>query len=207
MTQSSDLTDELDDCFLKTAGNIIKYYDDEESRKKLLKNLRETLEENCIQVTKIKAANEIKEHLQFDNMSELEKDVKNLTQEYRKALSEIKVNPAEDKRLIAHNRQVNDLIQAIKAASNNDLDNTDTDLRLTSSEINVIDPISKTRMTDPVRNAACGHVYDKESLVAMLKKNPNTRCPVVGCTNTDYIVLSQCRFDIVTKTYLENNPA
>lgn len=85
------------------------------------------------------------------------------------------------------------------------------------------------RMTDPVRNAVCGHVYDKESLVAMLKKNKNTRyvframlniriccyrtyvcihrCPVVGCTSMDYIVLSQCRPDIVTKTYLERNPA
>lgn len=100
---------------------------------------------------------------------------------------------------------------------------------MTGSEINVIDPISKMRMTDPVRNAVCGHVYDKESLVAMLQKNKNTRyifhtmpktecavitffhicihrCPVVGCTSMDYIVLSQCRPDIVTKTYLERNP-
>ena len=60
-------------------------------------------------------------------------------------------------------------------ASNNDLDDTDADLQLTQREINVIDPISKTRMTDPVRNAVCGHVYDKGSLVAMLEKNKNTR--------------------------------
>lgn len=60
-------------------------------------------------------------------------------------------------------------------AASNELDDTDADLRLTGSEINVIDPISKTRMTDPVRNAVCGHVYDKESLVAMLQKNKNTR--------------------------------
>jgi len=46
---------------------------------------------------------------------------------------------------------------------------------LTGSEINVIDPISKTRMTDPVKNAVCGHVYDRESLIAMLEKNKNTR--------------------------------
>lgn len=56
------------------------------------------------------------------------------------------------------------------------MDDTDADLRLTGREINVIDPISKTRMTDPVKNAVCGHVYDKGSLVAMLQKNKNTRC-------------------------------
>lgn len=124
----------------------------------------------------------------------------------------------------------NNFLLANEAATSNQLDDTDGDLRLTGSEINVIDPISKMRMTDPVRNAICGHVYDKESLVAMLRKNKNTRyvfllcqileyvatalmsvcihrCPVVGCTSMDYIVLSQCRPDIVTKTYLERNPA
>ena len=55
------------------------------------------------------------------------------------------------------------------------MDDADADLRLTGSEINVIDPISKMRMTDPVRNAVCGHIYDKASLVAMLQKNKNTR--------------------------------
>jgi len=122
-------------------------------------------------------------------------------------------------------------LPANEATSSNELDDTDADLQLTGSKINVIDPISKTRMTDPVKNAVCGHVYDRESLVAMLQKNKNTRyifyttiihqilgycyniyvcvhrCPVVGCTSTDYIVLSQCRPDIVTKLYLERNPA
>lgn len=54
-------------------------------------------------------------------------------------------------------------------------DDTDTDLRLTGTDINVIDPISKMRMTDPVRNAICGHIYDRESLMAMLQKNNKTR--------------------------------
>lgn len=62
-------------------------------------------------------------------------------------------------------------------ASNNELEeDTDEDLRLTGQDINVIDPISKTRMTHPVKNTVCGHVYDKESLIAMLRKNKNTRC-------------------------------
>lgn len=55
------------------------------------------------------------------------------------------------------------------------MDDSNTDLRLTGTAINIIDPISKVRMTDPVRNTICGHVYDKDSLIAMLNKNKKTR--------------------------------
>lgn len=99
------------------------------------------------------------------------------------------------------------MLQANEDSANNELDDTDADLRVTNSEVNVIDPITKTRMTNPVRNIVCGHVYDKESLVAMLQNNKNTRCPVAGCTSKNYIDLNKCRTDFVTKAYLEKNPA
>ncbi|XP_018339297.1 PREDICTED: E3 SUMO-protein ligase NSE2-like isoform X2 [Trachymyrmex septentrionalis] len=180
--------------------------DNEEEKQKILKQLRETLMANCIESARIKAANEIKEHLECMSELDSEEDVKNITTEYKKAISEIQVNPLQDNRLLEYDRQIKGLQQANKAESNA-VDDADADLRLTGSEINVIDPISKMRMTDPVRNAVCGHIYDKASLVAMLQKNKNTRCPVVGCTSLDYIDLSQCRSDFVTKTYLENHPA
>lgn len=46
---------------------------------------------------------------------------------------------------------------------------------MTQDEINVIDPFTKKRMTDPVKNKACGHVYDRESAMAVLKMNEKTR--------------------------------
>ncbi|XP_024892910.1 E3 SUMO-protein ligase NSE2-like [Temnothorax curvispinosus] len=208
MAQFAQMIEDLDDCFVKTAGNIIKYCDDdEEEMQKELKELREVLIENCTEFARIKAADKISEQMQCVSELQPDKDVKHITQEYKKAIIEIQVNPLEDNRLLEYDRQIEGLLQATKAESNNGADDTDADLRLTGSEINVIDPISKTRMTDPVRNAVCGHVYDRESLVAMLEKNKNTRCPVVGCTSLTYIDLSQCRSDIVTKTFLERNPA
>jgi len=206
MTQSTQMIEELDDCFVRTAGNIIKYYDGEEARQKVLKELRDALKGICVESARIKAADEIRERLEYVSELEQERDVQNITKEYRKAISEIQINVSESDRILEYDRQIEGLLQANEAALNNGLDDTDADLRMTGSEINVIDPISKMRMTDPVRNAVCGHVYDKESLVAMLQKNKNTRCPVVGCTSMDYIDLSQCRPDIVTKTYLERNP-
>lgn len=57
--------------------------------------------------------------------------------------------------------------------------NPDAELQLTESQINVIDPITKTRIVDPVRNTVCGHVYDKQSVTAMLQKNKKTRYNIV----------------------------
>ncbi|XP_012532147.1 E3 SUMO-protein ligase NSE2 [Monomorium pharaonis] len=208
MSQFTQTIEELDNCFVKTAGNIIKHYDDEEERHNILKDLKDILKNNCTEYAKLKAANAIR--LQMERRTDDNEStdaVKNITKKYAEAIAAIKVNPLEDNRLLEYNRQIEGLLQANEAACKTAPDDTDADLQLTDSQINVIDPISKMRMTDPVRNMVCGHVYDRESLVAMLRKNKNTRCPVVGCTSQDYIVLSQCRPDIVTKTYLERNPA
>ena len=51
----------------------------------------------------------------------------------------------------------------------------DDDLQFTQDIVNVIDPFTKQRMTDPMKNKTCGHVYDRESVNAMLKVNSKTR--------------------------------
>ncbi|CAL1688727.1 unnamed protein product [Lasius platythorax] len=205
MAQASQMIETLDDCFVKTANNIMKHYVEEE-RKKILGELRDVLKESCNQSARMIAANEIREQqeLAFDPET---KNVEDILTEYKEAISNIQVDSSEYSRLLEYDRQIKELVEANKDASNNELDVIDSDLRVTSQERNVIDPITKTRMVDPVRNAVCGHVYDKGSLIAMLQKNKNTRCPAVGCTSTDYIDLNQCRTDIVIKMYLEKNPA
>lgn len=51
----------------------------------------------------------------------------------------------------------------------------DDDIEMTQDDINVIDPFTKKRMTDPVKNKACGHIYDRESVTQLLKMNKNMR--------------------------------
>lgn len=206
MAQSMQMIETLDDCFLKTADNIMKYYVNEEEKKKTLDELRNVLKESCSESARIVAASKIKEQLELTFDPEA-KNVEDIIKEYKEAISNIQVDLSEYNRLLEYDRQIEVLHQANEDIPSNKLDDTDADLQLTGRDINVIDPISKTRMTNPVKNAACGHVYDKASLIAMLQKNKNTRCPVVGCTNMAYIDLNQCRTDIVTKTYLERNPA
>ncbi|XP_032667455.1 E3 SUMO-protein ligase NSE2-like [Odontomachus brunneus] len=207
MTQCTELIEDFDSSFAKMAANIMKYYVDEKEKEKMLKELRDAMIQNCLMTEKIKAANEIKDQLPCTDEVESSQNVGKIRDKYKTAMSKIEVNPLEDQRLLAYDRQVEDLLRVNQSTQNNELDDSNMDLRLTGTDINVIDPISKMRMTDPVRNTVCGHVYDKESLTAVLQMNKKTRCPVVGCGNTEYIVLSQCRPDVVTKTYLEKNPA
>lgn len=63
----------------------------------------------------------------------------------------------------------------------------DEEIRMVKTNRNVIDPISKQRMTDPVKNTECGHSYEKSVVLQLIKKNPRTRCPMVGCSATSYI--------------------
>jgi len=63
----------------------------------------------------------------------------------------------------------------------------DLEMISTPSEMNLLDPITKKTMTEPVRHKKCGHVYDKLSIVKMIKSHhpKGFRCPYMGCASTD----------------------
>lgn len=48
-------------------------------------------------------------------------------------------------------------------------------MQISGGYINVIDPISKKRIVDPVKNTICGHTYDRDSITGILKMNKKTR--------------------------------
>ncbi|XP_016983851.1 E3 SUMO-protein ligase NSE2-like [Drosophila rhopaloa] len=58
----------------------------------------------------------------------------------------------------------------------------------TGGEIySLYDPWSKELMKNPVRNTKCGHIYDRDSVMLIIKDNIGIRCPVLGCANKTYI--------------------
>ena len=75
----------------------------------------------------------------------------------------------------------------------------DDDLAMTQTEINTVCPISKVEMKKPVRNSACGHVYDKASIEHILRQRPGSICPVVGCPNKMSVQKDQLKEDKATK--------
>ncbi|XP_075213279.1 uncharacterized protein LOC142319643 [Lycorma delicatula] len=68
----------------------------------------------------------------------------------------------------------------------------DNDLMETQSSINLIDPISKKIMTNPVKNIICNHTYEMETITIYIndKKNKRPRCPYQGCCNMHPLSLS-----------------
>lgn len=60
------------------------------------------------------------------------------------------------------------LSKAAAAAAEKDSD--EGELVATQVGFNFIDPISKKRMTDPVRNKHCRHVYDRTSVTSMISR-------------------------------------
>ena len=70
---------------------------------------------------------------------------------------------------------------------------------MTQTEINTVCPISKLEMKKPVRNSACGHVYDKASIEHILRQRPGSICPVVGCPDRMPILKDQLKEDKATK--------
>ncbi|EDV47000.1 E3 SUMO-protein ligase NSE2 [Drosophila erecta] len=58
----------------------------------------------------------------------------------------------------------------------------------TGGEIfSLYDPWSKALMQNPVRNKMCGHIYDRDSVMLIIKDKIDIRCPVLGCANETYI--------------------
>ncbi|XP_045113452.1 E3 SUMO-protein ligase NSE2-like [Portunus trituberculatus] len=84
-----------------------------------------------------------------------------------------------------------ELLEENNVASNPD---PDGDLIATQYSSTFLDPISKKRMTDPVRNKICDHVYDRGTITVMIAKSKQKlKCPIIGCANRKPIKLSDLK--------------
>ncbi|XP_076755739.1 E3 SUMO-protein ligase NSE2 [Xylocopa sonorina] len=202
MTQTQQIVEELYDFYTKTVVDIITYYEADEREEKL-KELRDIVENNCIQRKKLQSAEDIKKRiLELYEDDDKEHNIALIIEEYNNAILEISTDVSKDSKLVEFDKHVEILLDKIPHEDNSE----DVELQCSGGYMNFIDPISKKRIIDPVKNTKCGHTYDRESITGMLKINNKTRCPVVGCKSTDFVTLSHLRPDIVMKAYLEKNP-
>ncbi|XP_037957798.1 uncharacterized protein LOC119687527 [Teleopsis dalmanni] len=76
----------------------------------------------------------------------------------------------------------------LEAAMVPDEEEVDSDV-VVKVGLNKFDPITKKQMVNPVKSIICGHHYEKESIMAMLKNRENAqkicKCPVAGCINNN----------------------
>jgi hypothetical protein len=73
----------------------------------------------------------------------------------------------------------------------------------THVETNIIDPITKREMADPVKNVTCGHSYERSSILELVSRKAGLRCPTIGCANRAYIQKNDLIDDTNLKKYIE----
>lgn len=195
--------EELDNYYTKTASDVITYCEGDE-RKEKLKELRDIVQENCLLYEQLKSTQHIKKdvlQLCKNNNDNEEIDMKSIIKAYDRGISELKVDVTRHPRLLEFDKHLEALLDNAKESKSDE----NAEVQMSGGYINTIDPISKKRIVDPVKNIICGHTYDRESVTELLKMNEKTRCPVIGCRSKEFITLANLRTDVVTKTYLEKN--
>ena len=94
--------------------------------------------------------------------------------------------PVEDHKWM---KEMNKIIANEEEDDPNDDDGED--VCMTQVEVNTICPISRKEMVQPMKNKACGHVYDKTSIEAIVNQAKSlyppqiTYCPVIGCPSRE----------------------
>ncbi|XP_059061397.1 E3 SUMO-protein ligase NSE2-like [Achroia grisella] len=64
----------------------------------------------------------------------------------------------------------------------------ESDIAITETQDQYIDPITKKPIVDPVKNTVCGHIYEKDAIMNLIIRNNKTKCPVAGCGNRSPIM-------------------
>ncbi|XP_042870386.1 E3 SUMO-protein ligase NSE2-like [Penaeus japonicus] len=171
----------------KCGFTVLKHIGDEHLRKKYMAELEEVLVSCVVAEHKVNIARQAARNAKsLDNSDPQDaSDVGQLFDQCLKSLED-EVNLEEVVNGDSSVKNFRTLLQE-NEAGDNEGDEGDGDLIVTQQEVNLIDPISMKQMTDPVRNKICGHVYERSSVVNMIKQNRRKgfSCPNVGCENRE----------------------
>ncbi|XP_015124007.1 E3 SUMO-protein ligase NSE2-like [Diachasma alloeum] len=225
MTDKVKLSTKVYDSALTTAVNVLQYID-ADCQNEMMNNLRSQIAryaqiqekfKSLKQITSefVQESKRIDQHATNEDMEDEDNEeegqvrttaveTENLYKRYGEEVERIQVDTSNNNHLRQFTHQMDQLIASL-AGEQATSENNDDDMVMTSS-INVICPISKQRMIEPVKNDICGHVYDKASVSEMIKSNPKSRCPLMGCSNIEFLRMNHLNPDIVTRLYLERNP-
>ncbi|XP_058806147.1 E3 SUMO-protein ligase NSE2-like [Phymastichus coffea] len=203
---SSNKAEILRNNFFKTAECIVTHFDDDKcKRDETLGNMENIIGKICGFDDKMKRVTTVLKEMKNsiddnDNQNQIKESWTSCKQtllNYEPDVSNLPI-------FMEYRQQVKEIVNNMDGTEKMPLG--DDDIEMTQEQVNIIDAFSKKRMTNPVKNMQCGHVYDRETVIDVLKMNKNTRCPVVGCKNREYIRLEELVTDIKTRKYLHDNP-
>ncbi|XP_070500275.1 E3 SUMO-protein ligase NSE2-like [Chironomus tepperi] len=132
--------------------------------------------------------------------------VDNFDNEFKKELSELKKKAINPEELAKYKKFVEDIdkIVVVDAPEDQVASNVtmiDADMMVEETQL-YIDPISKQKIQDPVKNTICGHIYEKKTILEAIKMNKRMRCAYMGCSNRQHVAAEHLVEDYQLKAKL-----
>ncbi|XP_050075651.1 E3 SUMO-protein ligase NSE2-like [Anopheles maculipalpis] len=129
--------------------------------------------------------------------SSRETTIEGFDHSYKTKLEKKKPNLRSHKRYKEFVQYAKPLLNPSLDGQTTDQNQNDGDELMIEDDIpNMIDPITKRPLEVPVRNKQCNHVYEKTTMEQLLKRNPRTRCPIMGCAAQGYVQLKLLEVDV-----------
>ncbi|XP_034940402.1 E3 SUMO-protein ligase NSE2-like [Chelonus insularis] len=200
MTEFEKSLQSVCDNMIKSASYAINYLE-ENKRQKVLDTFKECLEDYVKSTETLKHINTLmNQSIDQDG----ESDQQQLLEEFNQQTSSFVPDISDNEYIRDYDECVEKLVKIMTGVNVN---NTDTEMEITdeglNSYANLICPISKAKMTHPMKNTICGHIYDKASIDAVLRNSNATRCPIVGCRNKEFLNKSYLKPDLVAQICIE----
>ncbi|XP_061462592.1 E3 SUMO-protein ligase NSE2 [Rhineura floridana] len=77
----------------------------------------------------------------------------------------------------------------LDAEESTSLEQVDEDIAVTQSQMNFVCPITQVEMKKPVKNKICGHTYEEDAILELLRNKEQRKkkacCPKIGCNNLE----------------------
>ncbi|CAK1603790.1 unnamed protein product [Parnassius mnemosyne] len=175
----AELTDLRKQCIasLYTCADNVAMFLDGQERETEFSKLKSCIEEYCMLEAQQDVANQALEKAKKETDSS---NMDSLQDRFTSHLSNL-----AGKRLNVNNHpymlELNNRIEKGRQKATQNLD--ESDLAITESQEQYIDPITKRPIVDPVKNTVCGHIYEKESIMELINMRKSLKCPVAGCGN------------------------
>ncbi|XP_055838274.1 E3 SUMO-protein ligase NSE2-like [Episyrphus balteatus] len=170
--------DEAIQSLIKTAELTAQYGGDEQKNPEIFGKILEQL---------IGVKNDVKK---ADKAFSTAKDKQSIAQFDQTFASEINKQPKSKAKNSDEYKRIMDEIRTLLSmnyeavASTSVVEGDDYQMEM---EISDIDPLTKRRMTHPVKNTVCGHYYEKSTILESIQVNPRLRCPIAGCGNNQFV--------------------
>ena len=181
---------------MRTAQTILSSDLSEEEQGDQMDSLRNIIENYIVNLSKFKhdfkLTQKLKENLTKQDGSEWP----NVDQEFKKLQNEGKCKVD-----VKSHQWMKDFDKLVSQSGNTQEEEGggDEDMMMVSSQVQTVCPITRREMVRPVRNTACGHVYDREGIEFLMRQNAATKCPVVGCRNPAIVLPHNLQDDKQTK--------